>query len=632
MRISTVTARNFTGCNFDVTLGPVSIITGDNFAGKTAIPNVIRLALSGSLPPPIGVKGIYRLAGNPEAPGTMSVGLAMDNGRTVQLQWTRDAKGKVAATGGIPSDLVMPPMLVNPASFWAKTGAERVKAIFDSCPGAGKELAQAILDRFAAGGIALIPLRDELQTLVADAFQDRVTTPQEAASRLLAVLKEQASDAMVQVKSLAQMVQRTGTRPPDVSKELDKAREELSQVKVTTATSAARLGEIKAELEAYSRKYQQTPVEHLLEFLKAEYATVEKDARNLKPAPPLDDVQEELEIAQADEQIAQASANDLAAALRRLETQIADLTIKDKCPVCMNAVKGWKNAALKSLNTALEEGRALCGNALASLNAAKATADRLRETVASIKKAAHEHQQRKEELYQETLTLQADYNTVTGLLAEREKLAATTETAPQQTSVDFLRARVAELEQQHAARLAFDAETERMDRQAETYQKATVRAEGMKAAAAIVLEEQSKAAEAVFNTVLKTARYFTDGILNSPLEFIDGDLGRRVSVIDRARPGFVATLGSWITHETFSDSEKRIAYVGFSVAMAAEAPVKLVVVDEMATMTVSRKVQFVDRLIQLVRKGIIDQAICIEPEGQSYVPFSSEPDVRLIQL
>src|ERR1700677_3520817 len=124
MRIKSISARNFAGSNFDYELGALTYIVGGNGAGKTIITKAIRLALAGYLPPPIGTKGVYRLAGNPDEPGEMAINLVMDNDRNANWKWTRDAKGKVSAEGGVPPDLLMPPLLLEPRSFFALNGAE----------------------------------------------------------------------------------------------------------------------------------------------------------------------------------------------------------------------------------------------------------------------------------------------------------------------------------------------------------------------------------------------------------------------------------------------------------------------------------------------------------------------------
>ena len=135
MKIKRVLARSFKGGSFVNELGPVTIITGDNFARKTAIPTAIRLALAGFLPPPIGktAGSIYKLASNSDSEGQMSVAVEFDNGRSHALLFEKDKKGRVSMKGAVPSDIAMPALFLEPSQFFALTNQERVKAVMAAC-------------------------------------------------------------------------------------------------------------------------------------------------------------------------------------------------------------------------------------------------------------------------------------------------------------------------------------------------------------------------------------------------------------------------------------------------------------------------------------------------------------------
>ena len=66
MHITKLTTKNWKGRDLDLALTPVTVVTGDNFAGKTSVPMAIRFALTGYLPPPIGKRNeaIFALAGD----------------------------------------------------------------------------------------------------------------------------------------------------------------------------------------------------------------------------------------------------------------------------------------------------------------------------------------------------------------------------------------------------------------------------------------------------------------------------------------------------------------------------------------------------------------------------------------
>ena len=130
-----------------------------------------------------------------------------------------------------------------------------------------------------------------------------------------------------------------------------------------------------------------------------------------------------------------------------------------------------------------------------------------------------------------------------------------------------------------------------------------------KAVAKIIVEEQGKLMALVFGDVLKVARNFTDDLINSPLEFYNGELGRRVVEADES----LAPIGSWISHECFSGTESLLAYAGFSVALAQKAPMKIVFMDEMNNVHPELLRKIIVRMEQLVDGGVIDQFIGIAP-------------------
>jgi hypothetical protein len=105
--------------------------------------------------------------------------------------------------------------------------------------------------------------------------------------------------------------------------------------------------------------------------------------------------------------------------------------------------------------------------------------------------------------------------------------------------------------------------------------KATERYEQVKATLAVeakaveLLEAlQSAMVKNAFDSILETANQLTTGILRGRLDYHEGEIGRWED-------------GVWICHHSFSGTEKALAYAGISVALAAQSPVRLVLLDEM---------------------------------------------------
>lgn len=645
MRLKTLSARNFTGTNFDIAFDPITIVTGENGAGKTAIPTAIRVLFTGSLPPPIGVKGIYRYAGNPDQPGEMSLAAEMDNGRKVSLKWTRNAKGTVSVEGGIPTDLIMPPMLANPKSFWAQTGSERVRAIFESCAGAGQDLDKKIIARSSEIQVMPAKVREAVMFEVTGWVRDILADgSQSGIARLLDTCKTEAKASADKAKTTAGAIRGIplpAVKPSDLTNDLAALRLELATLSVSAKNERGihqkGLEEIEARLAAYSRKYKETPTDRLLEFIDSELQTVAKDLRKLTPLAPMDDEEDQFSNACAEQHEWQGRIQLWSVKFESATKQLADLEIMTCCPSCLNKAKGWKDKALAALTEQKNKAQEELARASTKKAAADAEAARLAALIDKARKEKAEHNRYKAELESEAEAFTTDRENISRLIGERARLVQVLANCGETDAalpgkLQALKEKIAKMDEDQNIFASYGINLRRREQLESELINSQARADVLKAAIKVVTEEQAKASEAAFGSVLGVARHFTDGLLNSPLEFVDGDLGRRVSALDRKRAGFVAPLGSWITHETFSDSEQRIAYIGFSVALAATAPIKLVIIDELATLSAGRKILFVDRLIHLVRKGIIDQAICIEPGHADYESFQSEEEVRLIRL
>lgn len=117
----------------------------------------------------------------------------------------------------------------------------------------------------------------------------------------------------------------------------------------------------------------------------------------------------------------------------------------------------------------------------------------------------------------------------------------------------------------------------------------------------VVTAFQRKMVDAAFGSMMGVANQFADGILASPLEYVDGEVGRRRD-------------GRFVPHDQFSDAEQIITYAAMSIALAASAPFKVVIVDELTRVRGERKAQILERMIELVERGVIDQFFGVDTE------------------
>lgn len=147
------------------------------------------------------------------------------------------------------------------------------------------------------------------------------------------------------------------------------------------------------------------------------------------------------------------------------------------------------------------------------------------------------------------------------------------------------------------------------------HKKSEVAVEVLKAGVQTLEEIQSSMVAAAFGKILKTVNSVTSGIIPEPIEYRDGELGRWKGA-------------TWVKHETFSGTEKALTYIGLSLALSENAPIKIVLLDEMGIMDPQTLKAFLTRVIDLVKQGVIDQFVGaysgkVEPmEGVNFISLS----------
>ena len=64
-----------------------------------------------------------------------------------------------------------------------------------------------------------------------------------------------------------------------------------------------------------------------------------------------------------------------------------------------------------------------------------------------------------------------------------------------------------------------------------------------------------------------------------------------------------------------SGTEEALAFAAFSVALAQESPIKIVMIDELDRLERSKRQQLIERMLELTSKGVIDQFVGVSLEA-----------------
>ncbi|MCI0410069.1 MAG: hypothetical protein L0191_16190, partial [Acidobacteria bacterium] len=123
----------------------------------------------------------------------------------------------------------------------------------------------------------------------------------------------------------------------------------------------------------------------------------------------------------------------------------------------------------------------------------------------------------------------------------------------------------------------------------------------------LLRELQASVSERALTSITTEAAKFTRGILRGELMVKDGDVGYIHPELNR-----------WVSHETFSGTEQMVAYAGWGYALNRQAPLKIILLDEMGTVDPETRALVVERLVSLLTRGEIDQVIVADWSDESY--------------
>jgi len=639
MKIKSLVATNVHGLNIGLDLKSVNVICGDNFTGKTAIMKSIRLGLTGYLPLPIGKTpgSIYKLAGNPEGEGSMSIEMLTDNGRAIKHKWSRDAKGKTSAEGGVPMDLQMPPLLCEPRTFFGMTGADRIKIVFAACDVTKSGFGAKMLNE-KLGTVQVQPVKvcettlNTIAQYIDAQFADGATI-QDATDRLLKWLKQNQADSRLKAEtasgSFAAFRTKTATgRPVDKTAEIEKLQRVIQGLGENNAVERNRLF-----LAVESAKNQltesftildnfETVADEKLKALDNSIKNTKKafDAEQAKPQAdvgPFETRLEKLEQERDKHNDIAASAESSIEAEQTLIKSTAKLKLCDKCK------KALATASKKAIEKFGDEHKLAIKKHAEAISAI----EKLSVEIEQLKQANSKHDANITTLETQLQEQEQDRNLLTKLIGNYRTAVKAFKALPETVDNSVKTAELNELKTQQSAFNVYQNDIKRRDDLERELLEHQCEEAVYKSVTKIVLEEQEKVMTFAFNEVLAVARHFTDGLLNSPLEFYNGELGRRVSALDK---GTTAAIGSWISHETLSTTETMLAYAGFSIALAQQAPMKIIFMDELAAIKSDLLVKVIERMCDLVHKGVIDQFIGTMPETQ--IEASHLPEVQIIKL
>lgn len=169
-----------------------------------------------------------------------------------------------------------------------------------------------------------------------------------------------------------------------------------------------------------------------------------------------------------------------------------------------------------------------------------------------------------------------------------------------------LKEQIGQLEAKQRQFVARTQDQKRFDQSQASLKVAREKLDVYKAALKLVAGEKDRVSQAAFDSLLAKARLFTDGLIRSPLEYHNDEIGR-------------TEAGNWVSWKVFSGFESLVAFMGLGVALTqTHKGIKIVLADEAGVCDAGNKAKLVCRLLELTQTGVIDQAVLCDVSDAGY--------------
>lgn len=609
MYLSEISAHGLKGRNFSHKLAQLTAIVGPNFSGKTAVVEAIRLLFLSYLPE-LGktAKATFQLA-NGES---MSISGKLGD-EAIARQWRQTSDGAVKLTG---TEEMWSIPLLDSEHYFGLSDKERTAYVFANAKLPESASAKSILVQLhqVSFGEEHTEQHEQAKTKnilsLQPFFSHPTATIQGALEASGGWLKEQFTvwnrrqkDTISAVRVITELKLREDeeglypARLVDVESEIAESRAEYGKL-------SEKIGEVTGLTREYDRIYTG------LKRARAELDNLPlKGKSDLKALQALVDTapdanayhEAELHSARCVSQHA-GKQSELAAAVREeaaQEKNIKDLRGMKSCPYCKSVGEDWKNTLKTTFTQKRDAAKAdkerltpLVEKAATARDEARKTIDLLRQTAAAAEEA------------KETLgvikTVEERRTKLTAQIKELEKELPNER--PDAGAIEAERQGIA-VKGKELAAVADKIKTLQQDKQRAAqaeieHLNAKAQMEVVKAFQAVIETTKEKLVDETFEALLRTANCLCDEVLLSPLAFHEGEVGRWDGAL-------------WISHRTFSGTEKAVTYLAISAALSANALVKLAILDEFGRLDRDNQGVVLCNLKNMVTEGVLDQAIVV---------------------
>ena len=629
-------------------LAPVTLIHGPNRSNKTSIVDAIQIAILGYHPgQPKNNAGVMNLASGP----VMEVGVKFESGESVARTYKLTGTGATSTVN--PKGYELDPRLalcMDPSLYFGKTDTERVQRVIELSEGLGSaERVPGIIARLKMLKATAHSAEAEqaLQELISAMPQfSRNLTVQVWLSNLLEWAKDQQKIVNATVKAFEQTnrtlteansidtlnniadVQAHKAKLKELNDEIQRLNQEWGRARAEAAQTEKdqrRIQQLDAEIATLSQtttKGEQLDawseeITRLTQVRDNTRASAVETEKRLKPLLDELDTLAKNRRPLSDE-LAKLRGNGQALVRQIGEAQkkISEIESLACCPYCKASQHGWK----AELERAYNAERSGYSNSLGEVNAKIAEIqkkiDEIDAKTAEIDAAENTLDTQRQELDRKvdeyTQEIHSLERQVAASTKNVQRLLYLQEERKKYPDVIEIPSVVEPQDLPEVRREAFEVEAQIQifhNQEAERARIAQVQSEGVKARAKLELtkglldavkDEQAKLVNEAFEPVLGIANAFLSGIIETPLRYHEGMVGR----LNPAN-------GKFIPVSTFSGSEQRATFAAVSAALAVGSPHRIAIIDEIGTFDDVTRTCLVRNAVDLVKAGAVDQVLFV---------------------
>lgn len=661
MKAKIISGTNIKGSSFRHSLDPITVLVGDNTAGKTAVTDAIRVALLG-YDFRLGKRAsdTFKLASG----SSMACCLEFDNGQSNSVV-LESKRGSVKGTEQIT--VKCPAVMLDLNEYLAAPGRQRRKFLFDiaakTMPNLDfdalkKSLREPVLtmDGDEARKLKAMEIVDDHFKAIEESDQARhdaglpldewftaqVEAFQQKTADLAAVVKQMRGSVGASVSMQAQQgivtVQNVEPQLEQATKQRRLLGEDAATVRQameTASRQATAYQTTKQELEALGTLNPDT-------FEASKQAIAELESK-LAEMPAVADLPEQMQRLES----LRNAISELKTEMAIKRPQAQSLDSARECPHCGAKAEHWSEenrtsrdqkrqtleARLKEIDAALATKEPEVTKLAESINQSAVQA-RERNTVAESLEAARKilrtaetardlHNRRIETLREVlakmpqpeagkvNVTLKLTYTLPEGHTTEEVLQRITSQIA----EVDK---KIGELQEQHKQAIAYRADIANRERAKVTLEESELANEMAKQTLAVITELQDRIITGGLKGVMAQASELMREVLGVDLEFRDGDIG-------------YMRAGTWVSHETFSGIEQAMAFCGLSLAFAQDAPFRIIMVDELGRFSQPNKVKLLAAVQRLISKGWMDNFVGIDVTAMNYAGMTGVKVIEIVQ-